>query len=124
MMVLSAIPAACNLAIFSLAGLEKLHSSMAQVATVSVQPHWQPICAPTRRTSTLGFSAAVSAKARGSEQTAMASIAQTAEERGLTPAPAKARPPTSLGDFGIFGSDSDHFGAGVLHFDFAGDQAH
>src|ERR1039458_5962869 len=63
-MVLSVMPAACNLAIFSLAGFEKLHSNMAQVATVSLQPHWQPMWAPTRRTSTLGFSAAVSARAR------------------------------------------------------------
>src|ERR1035438_5329548 len=64
-MALSVSPAACNLAIFSLAGLEKLHSSMAQVATVSLQPHWQPIWAATRRTSTLGFSAAVWARALG-----------------------------------------------------------
>src|SRR5580692_8588180 len=51
-------------AIRSLAGLEKLHSSMAQVATESLQPHWQPRRMPTRRVSTLGFSAAVWADAR------------------------------------------------------------
>jgi hypothetical protein len=66
-MALSLNPTLAVLAIFSFAGFEKLHSSMAQVATVSLQPHWQPMCAPTRRTSTLGFSAAVSAKATGAE---------------------------------------------------------
>src|SRR5581483_9503299 len=59
----SAIPTACILAIFSLAGLEKLHSSMLQVATESLQPHWHCSRWPTRRTSTLGFSDAVCASA-------------------------------------------------------------
>ena len=40
----------------SLAGLEKWHSSMLQVATESLHPHWHASRAPTRRTSTLGFS--------------------------------------------------------------------
>ena len=47
----------------SLAGLEKWHSSMVHVATESLQPHWQAMRAPTRRTSTLGFSEAVCASA-------------------------------------------------------------
>src|SRR5436190_8069148 len=55
--------AACICAIFSLAGLEKWHSSMLQVATESGQPHWHFSLAPTRRTSTLGFSDAVCARA-------------------------------------------------------------
>src|SRR5215510_10473639 len=56
-------PPACICAIFSLAGLEKWHSSMEHVATESLQPHWHAIRAPTRRTSTLGFSEAVCARA-------------------------------------------------------------
>src|SRR5689334_11893934 len=65
----SDMPTACICAMRSLAGLEKWHSSMEQVATESLQPHWQAIRAPTRRASTEGFSAAVwanaaSAKAR------------------------------------------------------------
>src|SRR5450755_142228 len=104
MMALSVKPAACNFAIFSLAGFEKLHSSMAQVATVSLQPHWHPMWAPTRRTSTLGFSAAVSAKAMPSEQMATTS--------------------RLFRNFGIFPSDPDHFGAGILHLNFTGHEAH
>src|SRR5579862_5270208 len=106
-MALSFQPAACSLAIFSFAGFEKLHSSMAQVATVSLQPHWQPICAPTRRTSTLGFSAAVSANTRPAERTSRPD-----------------RKPALFRDFGIFSRNPDYFRAGVLHFHFAGDQAH
>src|SRR5580658_7350986 len=120
MMVLSAKPPACSRAIFSLAGFEKLHSSMAQVATVSVQPHWQPMWAPTRRTSTLGFSAAVSAKARGA-----AIRIKTSKSGAWRPrADLEVRPTRTLfGDFRILPSYSDHFGAGVLHFDLAGNQA-
>src|SRR5579883_3056689 len=55
----SVMPTACMRAIFSLAGLEWLHSSMLQVATESLQPHRHCRCAPTRRTSMLGFSEAV-----------------------------------------------------------------
>src|SRR4051794_28202144 len=47
----------------SFAGLEKWHSSIEQVATESLQPHWHARRAPTRRTSTLGFSEAVCARA-------------------------------------------------------------
>src|ERR1017187_5372664 len=97
-MVLSVMPAACNLAIFSLAGFEKLHSNMAQVATVSLQPHWQPMWAPTRRTSPLGFSAAVCARARGA------------------PGHTKAMEPFS--EFPHIPSLPGPFGAGVLHLDF------
>src|ERR1700683_1781105 len=113
MMVLSAKPAVCNRAIFSLAGFEKLHSSMAQVATVSLQPHWQPMCAPTRRTSTLGFSAAVSAKATG------AKIRRSKSGAWRPHADLEVRP-TLFRNFGISASYSDHFGAGVLHLNFAG----
>src|ERR1700744_679721 len=67
------MPRACIFAIFSLAGLEKLHSSMLQLATESGHPHWHLRRAPTRRVSTLGFSAAVcahaSAPARASNAT-------------------------------------------------------
>src|SRR5271166_6534556 len=118
-MALSDMLAACILAIFSLAGLEKLHSSMAQVATVSLQPHWQPICAPTRRTSTEGFSAAVSARARGQKDKA-----RMKSRAGLR-APRRLRAcPTLFWDVGIFSGNPDHFGAGVLHLDFAGDETH
>src|ERR1039458_3536490 len=102
-MVLSVMPAACNLAIFSLAGFEKLHSNMAQVATVSLQPHWQPMWAPTRRAGTLGFSAAVSGRARGQ--------------------PVSTKTMRLLRNFRIFPSYPDHFGAGVLHLDFTWGQA-
>src|SRR5215471_13452348 len=47
----------------SFAGFEKWHSSMLQVATESLHPHWQASRAPTRRTSRLGFSDAVCASA-------------------------------------------------------------
>src|ERR1700722_20927866 len=104
-MALSVVPCACNLAMRSLAGFEKLHSSIAQVATVSVQPHLQPICEPTRRTSTPGFSAAVSARAAPERDAAMIKTARL------------------LRNFRIFSSDPNHFGARVLHFDFAGHQA-
>src|SRR5580658_10422830 len=106
MMVWSVVPSACNLAMRSLAGFEKLHSNMAQVATVSVQPHLQPMCEPTRRTSTLGFSAAVSARAGPKEYPAMIKTAKL------------------LRNFRSISRDPNHFGAGVLHLDFAGDQAH
>src|SRR3984957_17241607 len=105
-MALSVVPCACNLAMRSLAGFEKLHSSLAQLCTVSVQPHLQPICEPTRRTSTPGFSAAVSARAA---------------PRGY---PTTAKTSKLLRNFRIFSSDPHHFGAGVLHFDFTRHQAH
>src|ERR1022692_1721366 len=123
-MALSVSPAACNLAIFSLAGLEKLHSSMAQVATVSLQPHWQPIWAATRRTSTLGFSAAVWARALGH---AVRINSKNKSGSWRTRAGVDARPtnaPRLLRNFCIFSCYPDHFGARVLHLDFAGDQAH
>src|SRR5690242_8398282 len=59
----SGVPDDCICAIRSLAGFEKWHSSMEQVATESLHPHWQAIRAPTRRTSRLGFSEAVCARA-------------------------------------------------------------
>ena len=59
----SLMPTACMRAMRSLAGLEKLHSSMLHVATESLQPHWHVSRLPTRRTSGLGFSAAVCARA-------------------------------------------------------------
>ncbi len=57
------MPTACICAMRSLAGFEKLHSSILHVATESLHPHWQASRAPTRRTSTLGFSEAVCARA-------------------------------------------------------------
>src|SRR6185369_11713407 len=86
----------------SLAGLEKWHSSMLQVATESLHPHWQPMRAPTRRTSTLGFSEAVCA---------MAATVMTAVKSQL------------LLNRGMFLGDPHHFGTCVLHFDFARHQA-
>src|ERR1035437_4947343 len=59
----SLIPTLCICAMRSLAGLEKWHSNMLHVATESLQPHWHCSRAPTRRTSTLGFSLAVWASA-------------------------------------------------------------
>src|ERR1051325_8009167 len=59
----SDVPLDCICAIRSLAGFEKWHSSMEQVATESLHPHWQAIRAPTRRTSRLGFCEAVWARA-------------------------------------------------------------
>src|SRR3954470_9246718 len=85
----------------SLAGLEKWHSSMEQVATESLQPHWQASRCPTRRTSTLGFSAAVCANA----------------------AAARASAKRLLFNRNMFFRVAHDLRAGVLHFDFARDQA-
>src|SRR5689334_22329689 len=59
----SLMPTFCMRAMRSLAGLENPHSSMLQVATESLHPHWHCRRAPTRRTSLLGFSEAVCASA-------------------------------------------------------------
>src|SRR3954452_3291665 len=88
-------------AIFSLAGLEKWHSSMEQVATESLQPHWQATRAPTRRTSTFGFSEAVCASAAA----AMTSTNKLFFNRRM------------------FLRIAHDLRAGVLHFDLAGNQA-
>src|SRR5581483_10159932 len=101
----SAIPTACILAIFSLAGLEKLHSSMLQVATESLQPHWHCSRAPTRRTSLLGFSAAVCASPESDSAAAAIKARRLIRNRYM------------------FLGNSHHFRAGVLHLDFARDQA-
>src|SRR4051794_28119761 len=97
----SDMPTPCNWAMRSLAGLEKWHSSMEQVATESLQPHWQAMRAPTRRTSTLGFSEAVCASA----------AAATRSTRIL------------FFNRSMFLCIAHHLRAGVLHFDFAGDEA-
>src|SRR5690242_15535087 len=96
------MPSACILAIRSLAGFEKLHSSIAQVATVSLHPHWHAMWEPTRRTSTLGFSAALLAQAQA----------------------ASASANRLLWNLSILSRNPHHFGAGVLHLHFAGHQAH
>src|SRR5215217_6386043 len=93
--------APCIWAIFSLAGLEKWHSSIEHVATESLQPHWQAMRAPTRRTSTLGFSEAVCARAA----TATSSARMLFFNRN------------------IFLRVAHNLRAGVLHFDLARDQA-
>src|ERR1039457_6977980 len=97
----SVMPMASMRAIFSLAGLEKPHSSMLQLATESLQPHWHCSRIPTRRTSSEGFSEAVWASA--------ATARMTSRRLFL-----KRR---------MRGDHAHHFGAGILHFDFAGDQA-
>src|SRR3954470_8208387 len=95
------MPTPCIWAIFSLAGLEKWHSSMEQVATESLQPHWQAMRAPTRRTSTLGFSEAVCARAA----TARSSAKMLFLNRD------------------IFLRIAHDLRAGVLHFDLARNEA-
>src|SRR6266567_3877248 len=95
------MPTDCICAIRSLAGFEKWHSSMLQVATESLHPHWHCRRAPTRRTSTLGFSLAVCASA----------------------ATAMMRARKLLLNRRIFLGIPHHFRAGVLHFDFARHQA-
>src|SRR4051794_15186518 len=97
----SDIATACCCAIRSLAGLEKWHSSIEHVATESLQPHWQAMRAPTRRTSTLGFSEAVCARAAA----AITSANRLFFNRR------------------IFLRIAHDLGAGVLHFDLAGDEA-
>src|SRR5476649_446937 len=95
---------ACICAIRSLAGLENPHSSMMHVATESGHPHWHLSRAPTRRTSTLGFWDAVWA------------LAGTATAANITAS-------TLLFNRRLLGRIAHHFGAGVLHLDFARDQA-
>src|ERR1017187_3692390 len=99
----SLMPTLCIWAMRSLAGLEKWHSNILQVATESLQPpHWHCKRAPTRRTSTLGFSLAVWASAA----TAMTKTSRLLLNRC------------------IFLGISHHFRAGVLQFDFTRHQAH
>src|ERR1022692_4470322 len=105
----------------SFAGLEKPHSSMLQGATESLQPHLQASRAPTRRTSTLGFSDAVWARA------ATATSAIRSHRVALAPNETghKKRWPVLLSFFDgrMFLGDPHHFRTGVLHLDFAWDQA-
>src|SRR5215469_12784135 len=101
----SVMPTDCICAIFSLAGLEKLHSSMLQVATESLQPHWHCSRAPTRRTSLLGFSDAVCASPENDAATA------TTKTRRLF-----------LNRCMCFGNPH-HLSAGILHLDLARNQA-
>src|SRR5579885_1786210 len=101
----SVMPTACILAIFSLAGLEKLHSSMLQVATESLQPHWHCSRAPTRRTSLLGFSAAVCASPERDNATAAIKASRLILNRYM------------------FLGNPHHFRAGILHLDLARNQA-
>src|SRR5690242_6194180 len=74
---------------------------MLQVATESLHPHLQARCDPTRRTSTLGFSLAV-----------WASAAATMTMARML-----------LFNRRMFPDRAHHLGAGVLHLDFARDQA-
>src|ERR1035438_7719717 len=97
----SLMPTLCICAMRSLAGLEKWHSNMLHVATESLQPHWHCRRAPTRRTSTLGFSLAVWASA----------------------ATANIRTSRLLLNRCIFLGIPHYFRAGVLQFHFAGHQA-
>src|SRR5450759_203392 len=97
----SLIPTLCICAMRSLSGLEKWHSNMLHVATDSLQPHWHCSRAPTRRTSTLGFSLAVWASA----------------------ATATSRTNRLLLNRCIFLGIPHHFRAGVLQLDFARHQA-
>src|SRR5579883_1314300 len=127
----SDMPTACMRAIFSLAGLEKPHSSMLQVATESLQPwHWHCIWAPTRRTSVDGFSAAVWAKIAALRRKKARSKGWTRLARGRLPAcPAKASNLAHIVLNSGITRDlcalhlADDLGAGVLHFDFARDEA-
>src|SRR5689334_20269749 len=96
----SDMPSPWSLAIRSLAGLPKWHSSMLQVATESLQPHWHASRAPTRRTSTLGFSEAVCASAANASTTASKLLFNRC----------------------IFPGKAHYFGAGVLQFHLAGHQ--
>src|SRR5260370_23076448 len=97
----SLMPRLCICAIRNLAGFEKLHSNILHVATESLQPHWHCRRAPTRRTSTLGFSLAVWASAA----TAIVKTSRLLLTRCIL--------------LGI----PHHFRAGVLQFDFARHQA-
>src|ERR1035441_7286742 len=97
----SLMPTLCICAMRSLAGLEKPHSSMLHVATESLQPHWHCRRMPTRRTSSEGFSEAVWASAAAAR---MKSSRLFLKRR-------------------MRGDHAHYFGAGILHFDFTGDQA-
>src|SRR6267142_5708329 len=66
----SEAPEDCICAIFSLAGCEKPQPSMLQVATVSLQPHWQASLEPTRYASTFWLRPAICAIANEATQTA------------------------------------------------------
>src|SRR5512138_3652387 len=96
------MPTDCIWAIRSLAGLEKWHSSMLQVATESLHPHLHASREPTRRTSTLGFSEAVCASAAKASTT----ISRLLFNRC------------------IFPGNAHYFRAGVLHLHFARNQAY
>src|ERR1039458_3735726 len=123
----SVMPSASMRAIFSLAGLEKPHSSMLQLATESLQPHWHWRRLPSTARSSEGFSEAVWA----SDRTASARAAKTSRSRRdhgeLKLAGGSACP--TLVAWRLFlklcmrGDHAHHCGAGILHFDFAGDQA-
>ena len=89
----------------SLAGFEKLHSSMLQLATESLQPHWHARRAPTRRISTLGFSDGRLRPRQRRRQRKQDASDQLALNRYM-----------------LLGY-SNHFGAGVLHLDLARHQA-
>src|SRR5438067_3414338 len=97
----SDMPADCICAMRSLAGLEKWHSSMLHVATESLHPHWHAMRAPTRRTSTLGFSEAVCAMAAAATMSASRLLFNRC----------------------MFLRKAHHLRAGVLHLHFARDQA-
>src|ERR1700730_17627943 len=94
-------PVACIFAMRSFAGLENEHSSMLQVDTESLHPHWHCIRAPTRRTSAVGFSETVCPSA-------------AAASRATSRLPLNRR--MCLGN-------PHHFGAGILHLDLARHQA-
>src|ERR1017187_8566714 len=96
------MPTLCICAMRSLAGLEKWHSNILHVATESLHPHWHCRRAPTRRTSTLGFSLAVWASATT----------------------ATIRTNRLLLNRCIFLGIPHHFRAGVLQLHFARHQAH
>src|SRR5689334_12601796 len=117
----SDMPTLCICAMRSLAGLEKWHSSMLHVATESLHPHWQASRAPTRRTSRLGFSAAVCAIATA------ASSANNSHNggRAVNPRPTPSARPRPLTFFNgcMFLRNAHHFRAGVLHLDLTGNQA-
>src|SRR5580704_4899468 len=126
----SLYPMACIWAMRSLAGLEDGHSSMLQVATVSLQPHWQARWAPTRRTSTLGFSEAAWASAATTR--AESKYVFTAQTRSQRRKRGEAIIPGFSPRFlcaglalnrNMFLRNPHHFSAGVLQLDFAGDEA-
>src|SRR5215467_9603380 len=97
----SLMPTLCICAMRSLAGFEKWHSNILHVATESLQPHWHCRRAPTRRTSVLGFS---------DEVWAIAATATTSINRLLL-------------NRCMFLGNAHDFGASVLHFNLAGNQA-